>query len=47
MDQHKAEQRCYDGRKRGNDGKVGDGGILQPGKLGNVIDADAEDAHGK
>lgn len=47
MDQHKAEQSRHDGRKCGDNGKVGDCRILQPGKLGNVIDADAKDAHGK
>lgn len=47
MDQHKAEQSRHDGRECGDNGKVGDCRILQPGKLGNVIDADAEDAHGK
>lgn len=47
MDQHKAEQSRHDGRECGDNGKVGDCRILQPGKLGNVIDADAKDAHGK
>lgn len=47
MDQHKAEQSRHDGRECGDNGKVGDCRILQPGKLGNVIDADAEDVHGK
>lgn len=41
MDQHKAEQSRHDGRECGDNGKVGDCRILQPGKLGNVIDADA------
>ena len=44
MDQHKAEQSRHDGRECGDNGKVGDCRILQPGKLGNVIDADAKDA---
>ena len=47
MDQHKAEQSRHDGRECGDNGKVGDCRILQPSKLGNVIDADAKDAHGK
>lgn len=34
-------RRVYDD----DDNGVGDRRILQPGKLGNVIDADAEDAH--
>lgn len=45
MDQHKAEQRRNDGRERGNDGKVGYGRIFEPGELGDIVDADAEDAH--
>ena len=37
MDQHKAEQSRHDGRECGDNGKVGNCRILQPGKLVTLL----------
>jgi len=47
VQQYQAEQRSNGWRQRGDDGKVGDGRILQARKLCNIVAANTEHAHQK